>query len=232
MLLVDVLAIADLELLAARKLDLAQAIVVDGLSIQLDGAGGAAAFLKNGVVHGEQIARARLEFLLADDALDGGIDADLRYLAVQRYLDAAICVPHDARHEEQKSTAHHDDRVRPTVISTIAVAGATTPAKALRPTQVLCVTATRRFTGAGEAPVRVLAIARLVLGGIGGGVVRQWFSRPSNVIYVQRRRLGLLPRSLDGGPRGLFVLAHEGAEHALRLSELLAQGTTALVEGL
>ncbi len=36
MLLVDVLAVTDLELLAARKLDLVQVIVVDGLAIQLD----------------------------------------------------------------------------------------------------------------------------------------------------------------------------------------------------
>ena len=131
MVFVDVLAVFDAQLLAALKLDGSELLARNLLSVKCDGVGGPAALLEYLAIDGEQVAGLELEFLVGNDAFDIRVDPHLYGGTVERDLNAAVGVPHDARHEQQEGTANHDQGVHPTVVATISVPGTSASAEPL-----------------------------------------------------------------------------------------------------
>ena len=161
MVFIDVLAVFDGHLLAALELDGSELLARNLLSAKCDGVGGPAALLEYLVIDGEQVAGLELEFLVGNDALDIRVDPNLYGGTVECDLNAAIGVPHDARHEQQEGAANHDQGVYPAIVAAVSVAGAPASSEPLRSTQVLRPLATLLST----APARklipgVLAIPR------------------------------------------------------------------------
>ena len=172
MLLVNVLAVADLDRLAALQSGVGERGNVHLLLVHMHGAGGTCAFLEHRIINREQVAGPEVEALVIDELLHAGIDAHRGLGAVERDGHAAVGVPQHARRKDQKGAPHRDERVRaPRRFAAIAVPPAVATAETLRMAQVHGTPLVLRApASARQLLTRIPAERGLFIRGIGGGV--------------------------------------------------------------